>query len=167
MSTTIEPVPMSQRQVLQNLLQFYIYDFTEYLNIDIEEETGQFHKSSLDEYWNGEPQRKHAFFIKSEGRIAGFAMVEDIVGHSDGEIYMVEFFVLKKYRRNGVGKAAATKLFDRFSGRWIVQEIQNNLPAQAFWRKVISDYTDGQYAEKEIKEKGTVVQLFTSQTSSK
>jgi len=58
-----------------------------------------------------------------------------------------EFFILKKYRRQGVGRVVAHQVFDLFPGRWSVGQIENNCPAQAFWRKVISEYTHGDYQE--------------------
>jgi predicted acetyltransferase len=41
----------------------------------------------------------------------------------------------------------ARHCFDAFRGRWEVGEMRQNLAAQAFWRKVIGDYTGGAYAE--------------------
>jgi predicted acetyltransferase len=65
---------------------------------------------------------------------------------------MAEFFVMKKYRQRGVGRKIAYQLFDRFHGVWKIAQIEENMPAQAFWRKVISEYTNGNY--EEIRELG-------------
>ena len=54
---------------------------------------------------------------------------------------------MKKYRKEGIGKQAAFYLFDLFPGTWEVAELETNLPAQIFWRKVISEYTDNNYLE--------------------
>lgn len=54
---------------------------------------------------------------------------------------------MQKYRRTGLGTWAATRLFDHFQGRWKVTQISSNIPAQAFWRKVIEAYTGGRYEE--------------------
>jgi predicted acetyltransferase len=62
---------------------------------------------------------------------------------------MAEFFVMRKYRRRRVGWEAARKLFDRFPGEWWVMQEAENLPAQAFWRRLIGDYTGGMYEEVE------------------
>ena len=61
---------------------------------------------------------------------------------------IVEFFVMRKYRRSGAGEAMARSVFDRFPGRWEVREIASNLPAQAFWRTIIGRYTDGRFEER-------------------
>jgi predicted acetyltransferase len=58
-----------------------------------------------------------------------------------------EFFVMRKYRHKGVGEYVAHHLFDRFPGVWEVSEMVQNVPAQAFWRKVIDRYTGGRFIE--------------------
>jgi predicted acetyltransferase len=60
---------------------------------------------------------------------------------------VAEFFVMRKYRRQGVGTVVATRLFDSFRGRWEVRELKTNLAAIAFWRRVIGAYTNGNYEE--------------------
>jgi predicted acetyltransferase len=47
-----------------------------------------------------------------------------------------------------VGRAAAVALFNRFPGRWEVAQLEANTAAQAFWRRVIGDYTGGDYTER-------------------
>jgi predicted acetyltransferase len=59
---------------------------------------------------------------------------------------MEEFFVLRKYRGQGIGAWFATQLFDRFPGVWEVGEIHANTNAQRFWRKVIGRYA-GEFEE--------------------
>jgi predicted acetyltransferase len=60
---------------------------------------------------------------------------------------VAEFFVMRKYRRQGVGEQVATLIFDMFPGKWEIQETTKNLSAQAFWRKVIGRYTGGRFGE--------------------
>jgi predicted acetyltransferase len=50
---------------------------------------------------------------------------------------MAEFFVMRKYRRGGVGVIAARAVFARFPGEWQVRELAANAGAVAFWRKAI------------------------------
>jgi len=61
-----------------------------------------------------------------------------------------EFFVLRKYRRRGVGAHVARTVFDRFPGHWEVSELRENTAAQAFWRRVIGRYTGGNFREVEL-----------------
>ena len=56
-----------------------------------------------------------------------------------------EFFIMYKYRRSGVGKYAATKMFDMFKGRWQLKRHPKNIGSVYFWDKVVSEYTSGNY----------------------
>ena len=46
-----------------------------------------------------------------------------------------------------MGKKAARRAFDLFPGNWQVRELLANTPAQAFWRRIIDEYTGGDYVE--------------------
>lgn len=58
---------------------------------------------------------------------------------------MAEFFVMYKYRRNGIRKYAAIKVFDMFKGKWQLKRHPKNIASVYFWNKVISEYTKGEY----------------------
>lgn len=58
-----------------------------------------------------------------------------------------EFFVTRKYRRQGVGKAVALMTFEMFKGKWEVCQMQDNIRAQKFWMAVISEYTNGDFQQ--------------------
>jgi predicted acetyltransferase len=60
---------------------------------------------------------------------------------------MSEFFVVRGYRGQGVGRTAAKALFSKFCGIWHVAQQPQNLPAQIFWRRVIGDYTGKKFTE--------------------
>ncbi len=154
----INPINENQKSILENLMQLYFYDFSEFNEADVTE-TGLYGSYPyLDHYWV--EKNRYPFFIYVKGKLVGFALVIRI--HEDEQIYysMSEFFVLKKYRRNGVGAVAAKKLFVQFKGDWRVTQILANQPAQTFWRKVIHEFTDGRYSE-EVNERNNI-QLFTS-----
>jgi predicted acetyltransferase len=68
---------------------------------------------------------------------------------------MAEFLVMPRYRRAGVGRFAAQRLFASLPGPWRVREVAGNEVAVAFWRAVIPfSFTEDQ------DEYGTT-QLFT------
>jgi len=89
------------------------------------------------------------FLVKADGRLAGFAFVRDLVSRpGDPPAWeMDEFFILRKYRRRGVGEHLARHLFDRFPGAWVVKQTRHNDAARAFWRKIIGRYTGGRFTE--------------------
>ncbi|MCZ1267873.1 GNAT family N-acetyltransferase [Paenibacillus tundrae] len=162
MNIKIELVPRERSQVIRHLMQFYLYDFTKYLNIDVDG-NGVFPEyPGLDAFWS-EEDRKFPFLITSDEAPAGFALVERCEpGSKDNDYYLTEFFVMQKYRRSGVGTGAAYELFERFPGRWKVTQVRNNVIAQAFWRKIIGEYTGGRFREKFHPELGNPSQFFVT-----
>jgi predicted acetyltransferase len=151
MKFEISPASIQEKIVLQNLMQLYLYDFSEIDGDDVDD-SGRFTYGFLDLYWI-EPER-HPFLIRVDGKLAGFALVRQanpLAGEAPetGEtcMHMAEFFILRKYRHQGIGARAAWELFDRLPGRWEVFEIIENTAAQEFWRKAIGEYTGGDYRE--------------------
>lgn len=142
----IELVPRRKQAVIENLMQLYLYDFTKYLDISVNDK-GLFPPyPDLDDFWK-KRDRKFPFLIKYDGRPAGFALIERVTDDPKADYYMTEFFIMQKYRRSRLGTWAATRLFEHFQGRWKVTQVSINFPAQAFWRKVIEAYTGGNYEE--------------------
>lgn len=153
MTIQVTPASIDEKSILRNLLEFYIYDFSEYMGWDVDQH-GQFGYRYLDHYWT-EPHR-HPFLVRVDGHPAGFALVSI----SEGRTHMSEFFILRKYRRQGIGEAVAQEVFARFPGPWHVQELAENESAQRFWRRVIGKATGGSYVEF-VDDAGRVVQHFT------
>lgn len=139
----IEKVTYNQEQILHNIMQFYIYEFSRFIPAIKLEDNGAYQPFDLTSYW--QQKNEHAFFIKNHSELIGFALVES---GTNGEPHSInEFFVMKKYNGKGYGAMAAIKLFTMFPGSWKITQIPNNYPAQAFWRKVINQYTNGNYYE--------------------
>ena len=155
MDVALQPIAYSDKPVLRRMLELYLYDFSEFTGDDLDEH-GEFGYRYLDHYWApGAGEQRFPFFVRVEGKLAGFALVR----LRDGRYSMAEFFVMRKYRRGGVGARAARDVFARFPGQWKVAQLPTNLPAQAFWRTVIGDVTGGVYTEH--VEADGVVQEFT------
>jgi predicted acetyltransferase len=136
---TVEPAGRDRRETLANLFQLYTHDFSEqWAGTERGElqEDGRFEPYAyLDSYWR-EPARE-PFLIRVDRRLAGFVLVNDY-SHSGRPIdYSVaEFFVARKHRRGGVGRAAALAVIAPRPGQWELAVARANLPAQAFWRSV-------------------------------
>ena len=88
--------------------------------------------------------------MRSDGKLAGFVLVHDRsrLSGTNGIRDMAEFFILRKYRRRGVGEMAARAIFDRLPGSWEIRERPSNVDAVAFWRRVIERYTYGAFREE-------------------
>ena len=155
MEVSVTAANLAEKPIVANLLQLYHYDFTEFIPELKLGEDGTYPYRYLDAYWDPEPgEQRFPLLIRCDGELAGFALVRFV-----NETYvMAEFFVMRPYRRSGAGKQAATAVFRTFSGKWIVHQVPGNVPAQAFWRRVIGQFTGGQF-EDEVDENG-VTQRF-------
>jgi len=160
MDFDLTPASVNDKSVLRNLLELCQHDYSEFNQSDVDEH-GLFGYNYLDNYWTEEG--RYAFLVKVARRVAGFALVRQM---GDATHSMTEFFILRKYRRHGLGRRAAHRIFDMFPGSWSVSQEAGNLPAQVFWRKVISEYTNGDYEEMSLEhpEMG-VVQNFRTRKS--
>jgi predicted acetyltransferase len=146
MDIKIEPILEIQKSVFVQLMELCNYDFSEYEDSDINE-YGYFGYSHIDDYWN-EPGR-FPYFIRVNGKLAGFVLVCShcqYINSFDGH-NISEFFVMLKYRRKGIGRYAAKKVFDLHRGQWEVLQMPANVRAQKFWKSVVSEYTDDTYSE--------------------
>lgn len=152
----IEPTD-TDRELLSRLVQLYIYDFTDFIELNDWKIGADGLYPTPDgsvEMWTDPDRYPRLFMVDSEP--AGFGLVRQL---SAGNFDMEQFFVMRKFRRSGIGKTAAHMLFREFFGNWTVRQISANLPAQAFWRSVVSDYTNGDFQEVEGEE---LKQTFTS-----
>lgn len=144
MNIELRPPSRSDRGLIRRMMELYLYDFSEYEDSDLDEH-GTFDYGDLDYFWF-EPTHA-AFVITADEKLAGFVLVDNDVQLEISERAICEFFVMRKYRRQGVGKQAAIDVFNRLPARWEAAVMQQNTPAQAFWHKVIGDYTHGNFQE--------------------
>jgi predicted acetyltransferase len=128
---------------LAQLVELYLHDMSETFPIEAGED-GRFGYPDLASYWT-EPDRRFPFLIRAHGRVAGFALVTAGSPASDepGVHDVAEFFVLRRARRTGVGRAAAFALWDRFPARWTVRVAEANRAGIAFWPGTVSEYCGG------------------------
>jgi predicted acetyltransferase len=147
MNLEIIETTQADEALIRSLYQFYMYDFSEMVGFDVDS-SGRFDESDLDGCWI-DPWR-HVFLLRVDGQVAGLALVyvlrERPVNPEDLTA-MAEFFVMRKFRKQRVGATFAMMLFDRFPGRWRVSQLEQNTGAVVFWRKVIGEYTQGNYED--------------------
>ena len=161
-SIEIVDATIAQKPIFEHLLELYRHDFSVYDDEDVGDD-GLYGYPHLDRYWT-EPDR-HPYLLRVDGRLAGFALVRRGSQFVGGEAWeMSEFFVLGRFRRKGVGRRAAWRLFDEPPGPWEVAEMDYNRPAQTFWRRTIGAYTGERYQESRARLHGMdfVVQRFAA-----
>ncbi len=146
----LEAAGPERRAMLANLIQLYTHDFSDYwIGLPQGElgEDGRFDPyPDLDSYWV-EPDRE-ALLIRADGQLAGFALV-NAFAHSGlpTDFSMAEFFVARKYRRLGVGQAAAVEVIRARPGQWDIAVTRKNDPAKPFWRWVAAAASVGEVEE--------------------
>jgi len=166
MNIEVTHATVNERPILRHLMELYQYDFSEFDGADLSP-MGLYDYPYLDHYWV-EPERT-PFLVRVDGNLAGFVLVARynyLTGLKDTWV-MAEFFILRKYRHQGIGAQVACYTFDQFPGAWQVGQIGENLSAIAFWRKVISRYTQGNYHELNLNNENWrgPIQTFVSPPS--
>ena len=145
MKIDVVAATVEDKLILRNLMQLYQYDFSKFDGADVDAH-GLYNYNYLDNYWIEE--ERFPFLIRVDGAIAGFVLVRKLPPLDGDELHsLAEFFIMRKYRRRGVGHQAAHCIFDRFQTKWYVAQEAENLPSQLFWRRVIGQYTNGEYVE--------------------
>ena len=142
----VRATPTDER-VLDRLMQLYAYDFSEFMDLDVGDDAlyalgDRIARCRTD-------AARHAFLGRVDGRIAGFVIVEErsrLTGATD-VMDVAEFFVMRKYRRKGIGYELASRTFDLFPRKWEVRERSTNTPATIFWRRTIDRYTGGHFQD--------------------
>lgn len=149
-----------QRPLVERLMQFYFYDFSEWAPLPFGDDA-TFSTPEISTYW--ERSDRHPFLVRCDERIAGFALIDGEVSDARSQFNLGHFFIGRHYRRKGVGRAAARELFKRYPGRWEIYQFAANKPATAFWRAVIAECC-GDFEELELEIAGIpcVQQRFDS-----
>lgn len=137
-AVSLDAATAADATLLGNLLELYAHDLSDVFEVVLGPD-GRFGYPRLSLYWS-EPDRRFAFIIRAEGQIAGFVLAtRGSPATEDPEVLDVaEFFVLRRYRRRGVGQRAALLLWRRLPGRWTVRVAEENRGGLAFWGDVLA-----------------------------
>jgi len=159
MEITIELVKKDEKEILKNLLEKYNYEFSQYNDLDVNN-LGLYGYDYLDNYWT--ENNRFPFFIKVNGKLAGFILINDYPEvNIETKYTLSEFFIMHKYRRLGIGKYAVNYILNKFKGRWQLKYHPKNEISKSFWTKAIGEYTNNKYEiitnDPEVKyEDGTI-----------
>ena len=140
MNIELVPVERKNAAVVSNLFELYTHDFSEFLALDVGED-GRFGLAQASDCWDDPAST--ALFIKADRKLAGFAIVHHGSRVTDAPDVMdvAEFFVLRRWRRLGVGTLAAHAMFRRDLGTWEVRVREGNPAALGFWPHAIRSFT--------------------------
>lgn len=139
-SVSLERAGADEAPLLFNLLEFYIHDLSDIFPATLGPD-GRFGYERLSVYWS-DPDARRAFLIRCGGRVAGFALVTrgSPATTDPTDLDVAEFFVLRSYRRLGVGRQAARSLWDGLPGHWVVRVSEANRAGLLFWGEVVRAY---------------------------
>ncbi len=144
---TLERAGEDAAPLLSNLLELYVHDLSEIFPVQLGSE-GRYGYERLPLYWS-EPETRHAFLIRCDGKIAGFTFATRGSPATDdpSDLDVAEFFVLRSHRRLGVGREAAFALWRALPGRWVVRVSEANRGGVPFWSDVVRDFSGGAFTE--------------------
>ncbi|MBN1380751.1 MAG: GNAT family N-acetyltransferase [Deltaproteobacteria bacterium] len=146
--------------VVANLFELYAHDMSEFMDLELGAD-GRYGYIHLSAYWK-EPDR-YPFLIKVRGDLAGFALVcrQSQSSNDDCVMDVAEFFVIRGFRRLGVGTGAACDIWKKFPGKWKVRVRGQNGPAKAFWAQAVEAFTGKAVYPVPAQINGELWQAFT------
>jgi predicted acetyltransferase len=140
----------TDRLPLYRMLELYQYELSDIWDQDLDSH-GEY-GYALDRYRSGKDCL--AYIARASGQYAGFALVNQSVVLGPGGRWVDQFFVLKKYRRHGVGRALATRVIKDLPGQWEIGQMTRNEAAKVFWRSVVAGLKVDSLSEHEVTEGG-------------
>ena len=161
----VDVIPASQDQepVLANLLELYVDDFSEFLDVKVGAD-GRFGYKNLSLYWK-DPNR-HPFIVMADDHLAGFVFVArgSAISGSADVWDMAEFFITRSFRRSGVGTRAAHHIWRTLPGKWEVRVIGLNKSAKEFWARSIGDFLSQEINPVSVEKEGKPWFVFSFET---
>ncbi len=131
------PATPADYPAVTQLCAYYLYDLSEFTGWACPED-GQFRGcDAMFSAWAS--GTNYPYLLRVDGELAGFAAVG--IDVATREFYLQEFFILRKFRRQGIGTAVVAKLLAQFSDAWRIDWLAANHPAGAFWPTAIERYT--------------------------
>lgn len=163
MHVEVVPARPEQQTIMANLLELYAHDFSEFHDVAIGAD-GRFGYEPLRLYWS-EPGR-YPFLVWVDGKLAGFVLVKRGSEFSGSEDIwdMAEFFVLRGYRRRGIGTQVGHEVWRNFPGLWEVRVMRSNVAAQQFWARAIASFTGTESRAVRVPKDGKCWKVFSFET---
>jgi len=131
------PTTPDQAELIRNLYQFYAYESSDWEQEDVEVD-GRFyiHEEHLQRYWQSPGWSANLVLL--DGFIAGFVLIErsELPGIDAREL--ADLFILKRYRRQGIGRAVAQQYLSS-PGNWLLRCHVLDPVAVAFCKAMVAE----------------------------
>lgn len=161
MTITLQLVLETEAPTLRNLYSLYLHDLSKFTpNIDSGAD-GFFHYEDLDSFWKVEGITP--YFITNDNSIIGFLLLlERPFLKKENDFGVNDIFILNKYKGKGLASKALEKLFKEKRGKYFVIELEKNLPAVSFWKKIY-EQLNIEFDEKNeiVDDESCLIQTFT------
>jgi predicted acetyltransferase len=139
---TVIRAESKHRPILRNLFELYAHDFSPMTGADVDAHGAFTPRDFLSGWWDKGGDAFNPFLLRVDDQWAGFAFVElgsYVAPSAQQHWLMEEFFILRKYRRRGLGRWFARELLMRFPGAWEIGQIPENMAATTFWRRLLRE----------------------------
>ena len=162
MEIEIKLAEYDEKPLLKKMLELHLYDLSIFDDYDLSK-FGEYGYRYLDLYWT--EADRFPFILRINKKLAGFALINKFAHTGRIDRAVAEFFVLKKYRRRGIGKKLALEIFQQFPGRWEVCTSANNLVAEQFWQNTIEQFAPDniEKVKDRIDDRKVIIWTFNSQ----
>lgn len=142
---SLEKVKKEEENILQNLLEFYLYDFNFFYEDDLND-NGRFEFIDTNEYFTKE--KYEAFFIRVKDKLAGFILINNNTELIKNGTRIEEFWIMPKYRKGYFSFSVLKEVFFRYQNEieFIILE-QNKR-----WLKAINYFINKNYTILEKEE---------------
>lgn len=144
---TLLKVQNCQKTLLYNILQKYLYEMTNYNDLNapndpndlLMDKNGNYQYEYFDAYFLEETRK--ALFIYSDGVLAGFALINSYSYLNKKVDYaLAEFTIFPMYRKKKVATDAMNKIFSMYNGEWEIKYNEKNIAAKNLYNKVTMQY---------------------------
>jgi predicted acetyltransferase len=163
-NVTLKCASVLQKSVVARLLEFYWYDLSTLFGLDLDE-SGRYGYSYLDDYWV-KPDH-FPFLVYVDDVLAGLVLIQKTLPEfsvsSIDRWDIAEFFILRKFRGQHVGRHAAHLAWYGFKGPWQLRVLKENVRATQFWFKTVQAFSkDFEVLEKTLQGSQWHLFLFKS-----
>jgi len=135
-----------------------MYEFSDILNSTLQADGSYLKNTALiDPYWR-EPDHT-PYFILVDEEIAGFVFIRKFP-NEQGVFDVDQFFILRKFNRQGVGRSAFALCSKEYPGNWLVRVLKENTRGLAFWENVVGSITDGKFEHSYERDEGVEMHFF-------
>lgn len=135
--TALSLIPATERvqlDCIENLMQFFNYELSAWYPVRLAEH-GLYRLRPKAPYW-AEP-RTRPYLLQVAGEPAGFAVVDGDCLEPAQQLNLGYFFIVRRFRGQGLARQAFAELLRRHPGAWEVYYLAGNRFADAFWPRLL------------------------------